>query len=212
MPQIKTKMRQIRKIKGFTLTELVVALGIFVVIITIAASVLLYSLRSLRHVAHQAGAMDNISLAMEQMAREVRMGANIAPVNGGVITRERMTAPVNGGVITRERMTAPVNGGVITRERRTAVPNGEEVLHEEFSFINHENNIITYSFCGTRMCRQGMPITMSNTIIRGGFLISNFDGEKTPRITITARAEDMRGNTLGLVQTTISARLIHYKQ
>ena len=184
MPQIKTKMRQIRKIKGFTLTELVVALGIFVVIITIAASVLLYSLRSLRHVAHQAGAMDNISLAMEQMAREVRMGANIAPVNGGVITRER----------------------------RTAVPNGEEVLHEEFSFINHENNIITYSFCGTRMCRQGMPITMSNTIIRGGFLISNFDGEKTPRITITARAEDMRGNTLGLVQTTISARLIHYKQ
>ena len=198
MPQIKTKMRQIRKIKGFTLTELVVALGIFVVIITIAASVLLYSLRSLRHVAHQAGAMDNISLAMEQMAREVRMGANIAPVNGGVITRERMTAPVNGGVITRER--------------RTAVPNGEEVLHEEFSFINHENNIITYSFCGTRMCRQGMPITMSNTIIRGGFLISNFDGEKTPRITITARAEDMRGNTLGLVQTTISARLIHYKQ
>jgi len=210
MPQIKIKTRQIRKTKGFTIVELVVALGIFVVIITVATSILLSSLRSLRQVAHQAGAMDNISLAMEQMAREVRMGADIDPVNGEGITRERRTAIPNGGVITRERITAS-NGEEITRERRTAISDGEEILHKEFSFINHEGRIIIYSFCGTRMCRNEQYITMSNTIIRGGFLISNFDGEKTPRITIAAQVEDMRGNTLGLVQTTISARLIHYK-
>jgi len=170
MPQIKIKTRQIRQIKGFTLTELVVALGIFVIVITIATSVLLSSLRSLRQVAYQAGAMDNISLAIEQMAREVRMGEEITPIDR------------------------------------------EGVLQKNFSFINHEGRIVTYSFCGKRICRDGQYITMSNILIRGGFLISNFDGKKTPRITITARAEDMRGNKLGLVQTTISTRLIHYKQ
>ena len=171
MLQIKTKIKtlQIKKIKGFTLVELVVALGLFAIVITIGASVLLHSLRSLRYVAHQASAMDNISLAMEQMAREVRMGSNITPADGG----------------------------------------GD--LRNSFSFINHEGNTIDYSFCGTRMCREGTHITMSNIIIRGGFLISNSGGNKTPRITITARAEDVRGNVLGLVQTTISARLIHYK-
>ncbi len=170
MPQIKTKIPQVKKIEGFTLVELVVALGIFVVIITMATSILLHSLRLLRHVAHQASAMDNISLAMEQMARELRMGANITPADGGGFLRDR------------------------------------------FSFINHERETITYSFCGTRICRNGQYITMSNTLIRGGFLISNDGGSKTSRITITARAEDDRGNALGLVQTTISARLIHYKQ
>jgi len=166
----KTKISQVKKIKGFTLVELVVALGIFATVITVAASILLHSLRSLRHVAHQAGAMDNISLAMEQMAREVRMGSNITPADRG--------------------------GSLLNN----------------FSFINHEERVITYSFCGTRMCRNEQYITMSNIIIRGGFLINNFDGDKTPRITMTARAEDVRGNILGLVQTTVSARLIHYKQ
>ena len=172
MSQIKTniKISRAKKIKGFTLVELVVALGIFVVILTITTSILLHSLRSLRHIAHQASAMDNISLAMEQMARELRMGADIAPADGGGVLRDR------------------------------------------FSFMNHERETITYSFCGARMCRQGAPITMGNTIIRGGFLINNDGGNKTSRITITAQAEDARGNVLGLVQTTISARLIHYKQ
>ena len=169
MSQIKIKIPQVKKIKGFTLVELVVALGIFAAIITIAASILLHSLRSLRYVAHQASAMDNISLAMEQMARELRMGTNISPADGGAILRDR------------------------------------------FSFRNYEGIIITYRFCETRICRQDMPITMSNTLIRGGFLISNDGGRKTPRITIVARAEDARGNILGLVQTTVSARLIHYK-
>jgi len=167
---IKIKKYQINKIKGFTLAELIVALGIFAVIITVATSILLHSLRSLRYVAHQAGAMDNISLAVEQMAREIRMGSNIMPVDR------------------------------------------EEFLLDSFSFINHEDNIVNYSFCGTRICRNGQHITMSNIIISGGFLINDFDGDKTPRVTITARAENTEGNILGLVQTTVSARLIHYKQ
>ncbi len=170
------KTRQFKKIRGFTLVELVVALGLFAVIITIGASILLHSLRSLRHVAHQAGAMDNISLAIEQMAREVRMGSDITPADGG------------------------------------------KYVLSEFTFTNHEERRITYSFCGTRICRSDgtpitpTPITMSNIIIRGGFLISNDGGRKTPRITVTARAEDVNGNVLGLVQTTVSARLIHYKR
>jgi prepilin-type N-terminal cleavage/methylation domain-containing protein len=160
-------MKDKKKEAGFTLIELVVALSVFAVIMTVAVSILLHSLKTARFVANQAGAVDNIALAMEQMVREVRTGSNINPTSGSV---------------------------------------------QSFSFTNYEGDGVTYSFCGTRICRNGQPLTSGNTMIEGGFYIDDFDGDKTPRITVSASAEDVRGNPLGFVQTTVSARLVYYKR
>ncbi len=162
-----------KSIQGFTMVELVVALSIFAVIMTISSSILINSIRMTRIVAHQARAMDNVSLSVEQMAREVRMGSNIR--------------------------THSVNN-VIT-----------EGLNNSFYFRSYAGNTVSYSICGTRMCRNNMPITDESIILTGGFFMQTFSNRVTPRITVALRVTDRGGNLFGLIQTTISARLIHYK-
>lgn len=152
---------------GFTLMELTVALGIFAVVMVISAGILLNSLKTARYVANQARAVDNISLAMEQMVREIRTGSGILFSSDG--------------------------------------------FTKQISFTNYEGEGITYSFCGARMCRNSLPITTENTIITGGFIVTDFGDTKTPRITVAAKATDTKGNVLGSIQTAVSARLIYYK-
>jgi len=158
---------KVKRIAAFTLVELMVALAIFSVILTVSAAILLNSLKTARFVANQARATDNISLAMEQMVREIRTGSNIGETEGFL---------------------------------------------KQISFTNYEGEAVTYSFCGTRMCRNGQPITAENTFITGGFYVNTFGKTKTPRITVTASAKDTKGNPLGLIQTAVSARLLYYKE
>ena len=61
---------------GFTLIELMVALGVFIIIATIATGGFVSALRSQRQVAALISANNNVSLALEQMAREIRTGRN----------------------------------------------------------------------------------------------------------------------------------------
>ena len=152
-------------LSGFTLVELLVALGLFVIVMTISSSILISTIRMTHVVASQARAMDNISLALEQMAREIRMGSNISAIEGS----------------------------------------------RGISFRSYDGSTAIYSFCARSICRNNLPITDGDILIRGSFFIQTFGGTKTPRITVTAQAEDTRGNVFGTVQTTVSARLIHYK-
>ncbi|MFA5053135.1 MAG: prepilin-type N-terminal cleavage/methylation domain-containing protein [Parcubacteria group bacterium] len=165
-------VKNLKFVTGFTLVELMIALGIFSVIMTISAAILLNSLKTARFVASQARAMDNISLAMEQIVREVRTGSKIEV-------------------------------------------NRTKDLVKEFSFTNYEGEDVTYSFCDSRICRNNRPITEEGTIITGGFYVDTFSGTdlpKTPRITVVAQARDAKDNALGSLQTTVSARLLYYKQ
>jgi prepilin-type N-terminal cleavage/methylation domain-containing protein len=161
------KNQKTKKTKGFTIIELVVSLGIFTLIMGISAGILLNSLRMTRFVAIQARAIDNISLIMEQIVREVRTSSNF--------------------------------------ER-------EEGLVDKITFTNYEGRRITYSFCGTSICRNNQPITAENVVIKGGFYITDFRNTKTPRITIAARATSEAGEFLGSLQTGVSGRLIFYRQ
>lgn len=72
------------KKRGFTLIELMVAMGLFATVLTFIVSLFLQSVRAERVVAKRAAAIDNVSLAVEQMAREIRTGSNFpsVPANG----------------------------------------------------------------------------------------------------------------------------------
>ena len=61
---------------GFTLVELLVAMTLFVTLVGIASGAFIRSLRTQRAVVALMEANDNVSLALEQMAREVRTGYN----------------------------------------------------------------------------------------------------------------------------------------
>jgi prepilin-type N-terminal cleavage/methylation domain-containing protein len=155
-----------KKTRGFTLIELAISLGVFAMIMGISAAILLNSLRMTRFVANQAQAVDNMSLAIERIVREMRTGSNIDDVEGFV---------------------------------------------SQITFTNYEGARITYSFCGTRICRNNQPITLDGIIIKGGFYVTDFGNTKTPRITISAGATNAKGQLFGSIQTAVSARLIFYQ-
>lgn len=59
---------------GFTLIELLVAMGIFVIVISIVSVSFIQGLRTQRSIIALMEANDNVSLVLEQMAREIRTG------------------------------------------------------------------------------------------------------------------------------------------
>ncbi len=63
---------------GFTLIEFLVAFGLFAVIMSVAVGGFVRALRVQRQLVALAAANSNVSLAMEQMAREMRVGRNFA--------------------------------------------------------------------------------------------------------------------------------------
>lgn len=62
------------KKSGFTLVELLVAIALFSIVVTIASSGFVNALRTQRQVASLISTQSNVTLVLEQMAREVRTG------------------------------------------------------------------------------------------------------------------------------------------
>jgi prepilin-type N-terminal cleavage/methylation domain-containing protein len=62
------------KRSGFTLVELLVAIALFSVVVAIATSGFVNALRTQRQVASLISTQSNVTLVLEQMAREVRTG------------------------------------------------------------------------------------------------------------------------------------------
>jgi type II secretory pathway pseudopilin PulG len=60
--------------KGFALVELLIAIGLFLGVVTIGVGGFVRALRSIRQNAALVSASGNASLALEQMAREMRTG------------------------------------------------------------------------------------------------------------------------------------------
>jgi len=95
---------------GFTLAEILVAIGIFGVVISIAVGGFVRALRTQRQVVALISANSNASLAIEQIAREIRTGINFRTVGGncgsGELTfenadKEEVTYSLNGDSIER---------------------------------------------------------------------------------------------------------------
>lgn len=69
---------------GFTLIELMVALSLFVVVLGISSSIFIRALRSQSAITNLIAVNDNSALAIEQMAREIRVGSGFSvntPIN-----------------------------------------------------------------------------------------------------------------------------------
>ena len=67
-------MKKFSNRRGFTLVEMLVAITIFSIIVSIASGVFIRSLRAQRLIVNLMAINDNASQAVEQMAREIRTG------------------------------------------------------------------------------------------------------------------------------------------
>jgi len=100
---------------GFTIVELLVAITLFSVIVAIATGTFVQSLRTQRGVTALIAANSNVSLAMEQMAREIRTGQGFS-LSGGELNFTNARGQAVAYRLRNESIEKAVNGetGVIT--------------------------------------------------------------------------------------------------
>lgn len=81
----------LRSSRGFTLVELLVSLGIFVILISIATMTFVNALKTQRAIVSLISVNDNASLTLEQMAREIRTSSDFSSVDGTVVDQISFT-------------------------------------------------------------------------------------------------------------------------
>lgn len=67
--------------RGFTIAELIVSMGVFLILISIATGSFIQVLRTQRATVSLLAANANASLAMEQISREIRTGGSFSYIN-----------------------------------------------------------------------------------------------------------------------------------
>jgi prepilin-type N-terminal cleavage/methylation domain-containing protein len=75
-----------KRTSGFTLVELLVAMAVFAIVISVATGAFIRALRTQRQLTSFAAANSNVSLMLEQMAREIRVGSSFSQTDPTRIT------------------------------------------------------------------------------------------------------------------------------
>lgn len=110
----------IESASGFTIAELIVAMGVFLIIISIATGSFIQVLRTQRIIVSLLAANGNASLAMEQISREIRTGGVFSYVNGELhftnSRNESVTYRLNSATEKLERSTGGITFNEITAD------------------------------------------------------------------------------------------------
>jgi len=138
-------IRQIRdrKQRGTTLVELLVALGIFSIFISLAIGGFIQSLASQRVLLKLMAATDNMSFALEQMTREIRVGSQfIVGAQGDTIEFIR-PADISEGESGNTRVRYVWNQGAERLERElTSVESGTVLAPQQA--VTADNVAVSY--------------------------------------------------------------------
>ena len=196
-------MRIFKSKNGFTVIELIVAMTVFVVLMSIAAGGLIHLLKSQRVVAGLMEANDSASLSLEQMAREIRTGYNFC------LTESKKL----------QFVSAIRNEVVRYRLGKKAVGKGGSGIFGETSFVCSDSDDSWFVY--KKLTADNVKINNFNVKACGenidaDFLLDNCGSGGTnypPRITlglsVTSAEPDIA--KLGIyvpIQTTISARRV----
>lgn len=123
--------------KAFTTIELLVAMSLFIILISLAAGGLVNALRTQRSIVSLIEANNNVSLALEQIAREMRTGNNFQKISGSEVKF------VNAqGVSVRYRS----NGGAIERGTETNLDvNYQKITAQTIKITNFNITLLDLS-------------------------------------------------------------------
>lgn len=101
---------------GFTIAELIVAMGVFLILLSIATGSFIQILRTQRATVSLLAANANASLAMEQISREIRTGGVFSLSNGELHFTNSKNEPVIYKVNSATEKIERSNDGITFNE------------------------------------------------------------------------------------------------
>ena len=198
------KQFSIFKRKGFTLVETLVAVAVFSILVAIGVGGFARALQTQRQVAALIASESNASIAIEQMAREIRTGYAFCndPNNNG-----------NPNTVCQNYCT-PLGSGWGSGAWKCSA----------LDFYNSDGTNVDYKMVngllerstGGDVASAYVPITGNTVALQGlsFILFGNIEGDRwTPRITISMQvapntSDPAIANTPLNLQTSVSARTI----
>ena len=151
--------------RGFTIVELLVSMGLFVVLVSLASGSFIQALRTQRIVTNLSISMNDASFVVEQIAREVRVSFNF---NGGGSTFN-FTNPEGNSV-----SYSLINEGIQRCEGGCEIITSPDVKIDNLEFILRGNAptdgkpprvTILVSIVGEKEIRVHLQTTISSRIL-----------------------------------------------
>jgi prepilin-type N-terminal cleavage/methylation domain-containing protein len=216
-------MKMLRPRSGFTIIELLVAIGLFTIVVTIAVGGFTNALKTQRQVSSLIATQSNVSIALEQMTREIRTGylfCHDADDQGNVVP-----SPVCGCTITDSGYD-PSDPADPSSPADTSgeVNNGDypKWTCNALDYYTADGTHVTYSVVNGELMRDQndgngpQSITGANVDVQNlkFVLFGNIEGDNwTPRVTIGIgvspnSTDPATKNDVVNLQTTVSSRII----
>lgn len=165
---------------GFTLIELIVAVGLFSIIIAVAVGGFVRALRTERQVVGLLAANSNVSLAIEQMAREIRTGYDFC---GGNVCADSGALSFKNA--RRESVTYCARDEGLFRGTGAGGCAGD----------------------GSKITSDAVAVRYLNFTVSGNENDDRFPPRVTVAIGVSSKVAGVSGNVVHL-QTTVSARVL----
>jgi prepilin-type N-terminal cleavage/methylation domain-containing protein len=193
--------------KGFTLIEMLVTVGLFAIIITIAVGGFVNAERTQRQVSSLISAQSNVSIALEQMSRDIRTGYLFCHDPGVSIYSSRCNDAANAElpycVVENPTSSIPI------------------WMCPSLDFRDANGNEIKYSWAGgalTESVNSSTPQSITGNTVYVKYLKFQVFGQTEgdhwpPRITISlgiaaSSTDTAVKNDVFNLETTVSARSI----
>lgn len=191
------------KNSGFTVIELIVAMTIFVILMSIAVGGFVHLLKSQRVVAALMIANDSASLTLEQMAREMRTGYNFCITPFGKL--EFVNAIRNEVVRYRLNNDAMEKGvsGISGGDFSTCSDSDDSwFVYKKLTADNVKISDFNIKACGKNIS----PVFLLDSCGSGG---NNYPPRITVSLSITSAEPDVKKLEIYVpIQTTVSSRWI----
>gem|GEM_PF-966229 len=157
-----------RFLTGFTLVELIVAIGVFISVLTIAVAVFIGALRAQRFLMRVIAVNNNAGIVMEQMAREMRTGYNFSGLSNSCASDISFSNSQNSNPLGGEAKTSYfLENGAIKRSEssNTSVLTSSNTEVENLCFQVLQYN---YNKEGKQKCNPPRVLITMKVTAKGG--------------------------------------------
>ncbi|MBP6925824.1 MAG: prepilin-type N-terminal cleavage/methylation domain-containing protein [Candidatus Pacebacteria bacterium] len=185
-----------RHVSGFTLIEVMVAVSIFAIVVTVGIGALMTVNKGYRQAQVQRAAIDNISFTMEAMAREIRVGQQYTCGN-----TTPLPVKFNCSDNAFSFVSFDINNNTISYE----------VSDDYLTYYLDTTTDAIYQRSGSG--NNALRLTSTNVkVSKLAFIVNELDGAspKQPYVSIhiTAQAADANQQSDIVLQTSVSQRLL----
>jgi prepilin-type N-terminal cleavage/methylation domain-containing protein len=187
-----------QKNKGFTLIEMLVALSLFTIVVTIAVGAFLSLIGASKGVQSEQSVMTTLTFVLDSMTREIRTGSNYNCNTGTFGSQESL-------VVGRD--CASGSTGISFEEAGSSIT-GSTANRIAYFYVGGANNTIMRRVgngTAQSIVSDGIQITNAQFFVTGTARLGTGTDINQPTVTIVLEATDDTGATTTL-QTTVTQR------